>query len=204
VAYIIHNGAFASITFRGVMHGQVVQNTFHYQYGGADLADGRLYLADFMTNMQPATKLYNRYFLSLSSDVGEIKMIGQWIHPIRYRPVVVVPAVQTGSRDVCPTSNVACVMSLTADVATRRGVGNKHLPGVATTDMDGGFILGDLIDKLSDLGNAAILVINTGGGSSMTPVIYGRLAPDTSAQVTGFLVNDKVRVERRRTVGLGI
>lgn len=202
MAYTINTGSVVLVTFRGTLFGQDVMNTFHYRWDGPVLASGLTALIALIgTNpqMQANMALWQN---CISEDVVDCRVIGQWIFPLRYRQYNTVMAAPTGSGSPCGTANVASVITLVADRASRHGVGNKHLPGLPLSSQEQGFLTNGQKVANTDFANAmAATVVMLGG--IFQPVIYNRVNPAASMEVIGAEENLTVRVQRRRTVGLG-
>lgn len=202
MAYTINNGAIMSVIFRGTMYGQDVMNTFHYRYDGPVIASGLTFLTNLIgvnAQMQANMALWQD---CISEDVVDNRVIGQWIYPLRYRPWVIPMANATGNSGPAGTANLASVISLIADRATRHGIGNKHIPGLAINSQTLGFLTAGQLANNGSFGTAMATSVPILGGV-MQPVIYNRLAPPDSLEVVGSEQNPTVRVQRRRTVGLG-
>lgn len=204
MAYTINTGAFAQVRIQGKLFDQAVMNTYYYKFIGTPLVDGAGFMSSFLAGMDAPGKLYATYRSAVSADVIDLQLIGQWVYPFRYRAVRVLPGIRTGNRDSAMTPNVAAVMTLYSDEATRHGVGNKHLPGVPVVDADHGVLLDDYKTAVAAHGNQASLPIADGAGHDMRPYIFNRATPAASFEAVTYGVNDYVRTERRRTVGLGI
>lgn len=202
VAYTINNGAIMAVAFQGTLYGQQIMTTFHYRYEGPVIASGQTFLQTFIgvnAQMQANQGLWRA---CISADCVSLEAAGQWIWPLRYRAYRVPMAGPTGDMGSANASNTASVITLIADEATRHGVGNKHLPGLAGGNQDQGFLTNPQIVANTDFSTAMATSVPLLGGV-MQPVIYNRANPAASLDVVGAEVNQTVRVMRRRTVGLG-
>lgn len=202
MAYAIETGFVLQLTFVGDLFGQQVMTTFHYRYVGAIQADGAAYAYTVAASTAGLGKLYDDWKSAVSVDVQNVVVWSQWIYPVRYRKVIYVPAAQTGALTAAATANVAGVITGYADEANRRGVSNKHLPGVPVAEMAVGELSLAYKGNLGDLGDEMTRNIVI-GADALRPVIYHRAAPPDSYVITGYGVNPYVRVERRRTLRLG-
>lgn len=202
MSYSISAGAMMGIRFQGSLFGQMVMNTFNYRYDGPIIANGLTFLNNLLTinaTMQANCAIWQD---CISSDVTDNRIIGQWIFPLRYRLYNAPMANATGTGGPASTANVASVVTLVSDLASRHGVGNKHLPGLPVDSQTQGFLTNPQLVNNGFLGVAMASPITILGGV-LTPVIYNRTSPSSSLEVIGSEQNNRVRVQRRRTVGLG-
>jgi hypothetical protein len=202
MAYTIANGSHLSVTFRGQMYLQEVMNTFHYRYDGPVIPDGLVFLNNLIGVNAQMQALSNLHADCLSEDVIGRQFIAQWIAPLRFRSIFRAMPSAVGNAGPAMTPNIASVVTLVADRGNRHGIGNKHLPGVAVDRGVNGILTAPQLAAMSAFGIAAATSIPILGGV-LQPVIYNRKAPETSLDATGQIINDLVRVQRRRTVGLG-
>lgn len=201
--YTILNNSIASITFRGKLFDQRVMTTHHYYYSGVTQADGRGWLLARLNAMLAAGKLYALWRGALSQSVINMEVVGQWIQNQRYRPIVVSPVVTVGSRGDANAPNAAMVVTLTSDLAGRHGVGNKHLPGVPYAEVTAGVLSAGQLAANGNYAFEATQQYDDGAGNVLTPCIYNRASPNLSRVITGYIVNDSIRTERRRTLRVG-
>lgn len=202
MAYVINAGAHVLITFRGTLFNQLVMNTFHYRLTGTVIADGAAALNTLLTASIALDNMYNAWLNAIGDEVLNCVREGQWIDPFRYRKQTFAPAAQQGTAGTTSTPNTACVLTLASDEATRHGIGNKHLPGLPDSAMVGGTLGATQLGLMDALGTLAKATI-TQGANTFVPVIYNRANPPASFDVKQQFSNPFVRVQRRRTVGLG-
>lgn len=202
MAYVINSGAVMQVTLRASMYGQDVMNTLHYRYDGPVIASGLTYLTTFIGVNAQMQALQGLWRAQMSGDVVSCIVIGQWITPLRYRAFNTAQAAATGTLGVGATANVASCLTLVADRASRHGVGNKHLFGLPIDAMDLGALTPGQKALVDTLGVAMVSPIPHTGGV-MQPIIFNRALPGDSMEVIGHITNPLVRVQRRRTVGVG-
>lgn len=203
MSYTISNGAVLQTLFRGTLYGQDVMNTFHYVYDGPVIPSGLLALINISSvnaTMQANMALWRD---CVSADVIDMRIVVQWIFPLRFRAFTTPMVPNIGNGGASLTANTASVVTLVADQASRHGIGNKHLPGLPTGSLDNGFLTNGQVVSNQDFGTAMASSILGFMGGALHPVIYNRAAPASSLLVVGAEVNPTVRVQRRRTVGLG-
>lgn len=202
MAYTINNGAIMQVNFIGLMYGQRVMNTMHYRYEGPIVASGLTYLTTLLGVNPQMQALQTAWRNCMSEDVKECNVLGQWIYPQRYRVYHVPMAGGFGGQGVGSTANVGSCISMVADTASRHGIGNKHIPGLSTDSADLGYLTPAA--KLRNQGladNMVTTIVHAGG--ALNPVIYNRADPTASLPIIGSIVHETIRVQRRRTVGVG-
>lgn len=145
-----------------------------------------------------------------SSGMTNITYDYQIVYPVRYIKLTRSSAsYSTGS--VSGTSlppNVASVMTLRGDLGNRHNLANKHLGAVPTTFSANGLVTPTGLASYAAYADAAIdqgaTVTVDGSNYTMKPIIYNRAVPVDSVGITNYQIGQTTRVERRRTVGLGI
>lgn len=91
--------------------------------------------------------------------------------------------------------------------ATRHGIGSFHLGGVANGDTLNGNVTVQGVNRASIVADAMSQVIDVSavpGAVTLRPIIYNRVDPTASLNWVEWKVQLTARVERRRTVGLGV
>lgn len=217
--YAISGNAVCQVTLFGTLFGQTVMNVFHYRLdlAGGTVAAGGAFLQDFNDALNAGGGFYETYVNSLPAQVLNIRADLQWIDPDRFikRTFVVNPT--GGFTHIPTTANLAAVIELRANIASRRSVGTKHLPGLGGTGVANGLVTAALMAQIEEFGDQAILDV-TVGLRTMRPIIFGRARPaytkpdgtvmpalpKSYKEVSGYVTHDTARVMRRRTVGLGI
>lgn len=219
MGYAVTANSVMQVTLRGTLFNQTVMNTFHYRVdsGGGVLADGAAALSQMNDALGIPDSFYDTYQRVLPPQVVNIIADLQWIDPDRFvkRTFPVWP-LGTGAF-TATTPNLSAVLELRGDIADKRSIGTKHIPGLGGVAVAGGLVQAALLADLEEFGQQARLP-QTVGGRTMTPIVFGRaraaytdkfgvLHPAIGKSyrpITEFTVQTTARVMRRRTVGLGI
>lgn len=134
----------------------------------------------------------------------------QKIWPARYLKSSSAAGYPDGTNDgyaaVMPP-NVAMALTLRADFAGPHFRGTKHLGCMGDNFITDGFISAAGQTAQAALGNVLITTVSfvaSGTTCSLSPVILNRAGPSTSPTITNYIRGTTSRVQRRRTVGLGI
>jgi len=200
--YAVPVGSILEATIRGTLAGQTTLSLFHYMLNDAAIPDGGAFLAVFNVGFNVATGVVDTYRLACCEDFTLEEIRYQWIYPTRFRSQSFAPFIGTGAIvDQSAPPNVAQVITKRADVASRRGIGTLHVPSVPNSQIANGMLLAGQVTKLNALGAALKTSLITG---RMDPVLLRRDLPPASPIITSTVTQTTVRVERRRTVGLGI
>jgi len=200
--YAVPVGAILEATIRGSLASQTTLSLFHYMLNDTAIPDGAAFLTTFNTAFNIAGGVVDKYRLCCCEDFTLNEVRYQWIYPTRFRSVSFAPFIGTGSIvDQSAPPNVAQVVTKRADVASRRGIGTLHVPSVPNAQIADGKLLGGQLTRLSALGTALSAALVT---ARMDPVLLRRDLPAASPIITSTVAQETVRVERRRTVGLGI
>lgn len=202
--------AIIEATYKGRMHNQTIMTVFHYRVSTpSTIADPVAEVADFLASFaNPAAGQQLTKFLDCVPDTYfYVEGRAQAIAPIRYRVVIQsATTADQGRRPPAPSANLASVLTAQSVKAGRREVGSKHLPTGSDMDVNGGLITAPLKTALIAFRSEWLIErIGPAGAGVYVPVIYhkGGVAPNYS-DISSVVVQDTVRVMRRRTVGLGI
>jgi hypothetical protein len=210
-------GSVVQATFRGLLHGQLVMNTFHYtpQTAGG-VTGGGAFLDDMFDVLNAVDGMCVRWKAILSSSVTLLECDLQWIYPDRFiKRTYTIGA--NGDNDNTTTTNLATVISLRGNQADKRSIGTKHIPGLTAALCDAGLIQPAQYALADDLCVRAILPI-TVGTRVLDPIVFGRARaaytdpdgtvhpplPVSKRVITTYIVQQTARVMRRRTVGVGV
>lgn len=201
--YEVTDGAILEFTVRGVFEGQVCLTVLHYKLvNSLGLPDGDLAISQLNTEMNDLTDFIGFYSACVHSDYLFNQLVYQWIWPVRYHRQVKVPVPTAGT--VTGTKlppNVSGAISKFSDKATRHSRGTVHMPAVPGTFHSQGLITGSGQASYNDLAGHIVLTRQT---ESLIPILFNRVNPAVSEQVTNARAETTSRVNRRRTVGLGI
>lgn len=202
----VSNGNIVEVTFFGRMADQVLMSVFHYRVTGiTDGADGTA-LSDSLNNaLKLPAGLETTYTQSCSQDYAFERVTIQWIYNIRYTRQEYVPAQGQGainSPGLPPNDSVA--LTKRTDTANRHNRGTLHMPGVAVQSVLNGNVTPAGLVTYSNLGTRVAALVTTADGANFTPVIFNRGTPQNSPTILTCTPQNTSRVQRRRTVGLGI
>lgn len=211
----VRDGAVCQVSILGVLHAQTVITTWHYRF----LQTTPVFVEGDTVADQISTRiiagLYGSYTAIMPVEWTATSIDIQWITPVRYRKKV-YPRADAGGGGTTTTANMAAALTLQGDAATRRAQATKHIPGLGSGDILAGTLRPAYLALLNTLGGSAVADLVFALGQA-EPVIYGRFiaadpttTPPTPGQpelittVTTYNVNPNARVQRRRTVGLGV
>lgn len=219
MSYAIAGNSVCQVTYRSTLFGQACLNTFHYRLdlGGGNVADGAAFLLDFNDSLDIAGSMHSAYLGTLPAASVDVFADLQWIDLDRFVKRTFVVGGSGTAAHVPTTANLSSDMMLRADIADRRSIGVKHIPGLGGVAVAAGLVQADQIDNLTTLGEQATLSVSV-GTRTMRPIIFGRARaaytdkhgvihpaiPKSYREVTQGLAETTARVMRRRTVGVGI
>lgn len=217
--YAISGNSVCQTTVQATLFGQTVMNVFYWRLdlAGGNLIDGSAFLPDFDNALQAGGGFVEKYVLCLPALVLNIKADHQWVDPDRFVKRSFVWGPIGGFTHIPTTANLSAVVELRGDIADKRSIGTKHIPGLGGTAVASGLVTVPLLNQLDDFGLEATLPV-TVGTRTMTPIIFGRaraaytnkhgvVVPAIGKSyrtITAYNVPTTARVMRRRTVGLGI
>lgn len=204
----VTNGDMALVTFRGVLCGQTIMNTFGYRVQSLTGTPTITTWATALKNALIAGGGLKSRFLGCCPTVYELQELWvQIIAPTRYS----ADKFALNEFGIYPdsealTANVSSVITRRGDYANRSNVSTLHVPcGTNDVMLNNGFITQDLKDALTLLSAQIILPVTTAGTvSTVIPVIPSGGVPAAAVNITKAFPMDTARVMRRRTVGLGI
>lgn len=219
MAYAIAGNSVCQVTCRGRLFGQEVMNVFHWRVdsGGGVIPDGAAFLGDFFAELSVVDTWFTKYLACLAPNIQNINADFQWIDLDRFVKRNFIVAGGGAAVHIPTTANNAAVILLRADIADKRSLGVKHIPGLGGSAVAAGVLTGGITAALGDFGQQAILPVDV-GARTMNPIVFGRARPEYTDKhgvlhpaipksyrlITSYTVEDTARVMRRRTVGLGI
>lgn len=204
VPYEIGPDSFIEISMESELNGQQNISLFHYVYTGtAIIPDGRQLALDFLDVLAGPDALYEAYLACLSSDVGQVQMYAQWIHPNRFAYVTYpTPSDADGPVGALP-QNVSVAITKRGVVAARNAIGTLHMPAVPSDWVVNGQVVQPIGTPYQDLADS-LASDQTVGAVTLEPVLFNRTTPADSQFIAEAFYQLTSRVDRRRTVGLGI
>lgn len=199
------------IQFRGLIYGQRTLTNYGFRCMSSnsvssDRTDQALIASHISTDT--GTQLMGTYLAVVSPALTVQSINVQKLWPFRVRRTELAVAL-SGTNGTGPdTANVSAVITRKTDLGGRNQISNLHLPGVPLTDMatNGEW---DATMKTA-LGLHAVesydTITVTDGGKTITLagcIIQAPYGTGAHQMITAHTVNPYVRVQRRRTVGLG-
>lgn len=202
MAYPIAVDGVLEVTIEARLAGQLVMNVFHYQMQEGSTDDGEA-LADefgdwFVANVLAA------YTPVISQDVTDIQVYMQWILPTRFRYVAATGGpFAAGDINASLPPNDQVSITLQGEKAGRSNIGRKSCFGVPNNLVIDGLLLDPGMALYQDFADACCLWLAAVGGENLYPVILGTPEAGKYPIIRNAFPQRTIRVERRRTVGLG-
>lgn len=195
-----------SVSYRGRVLGQRTVNTLHY----------RITTASTNANTLAALSSWGLAYSTgpVSPTLPLLAAMPQnWVlEQIRVQRVYPVRSAYIDFQDGRPgqiavdaeTTNINATITKRTPSGTRNGIGSFHAPAMPAD----GFLNGQLTAAYDVLTNAyAVRFINPFTDAveltQGTPIVYNRAFPGLSWDLTSTIVQQTLRVMRRRTVGVG-
>lgn len=206
----VTTGDIISINVDGTQFGQQILLTTHWQLTiqtGSD-PDMDEAIDAIRDRMDEEGELGDKYINLLSDTVDYIKYVIQDIFPVRYVRRVRTPALTQGQNiSTALPQNLAVAITVRSDLAGIGQRATKHIGGLVSTFVEEGMLTPAAISAYPDLGiklTSIMQDIVVGATTfDLRPIIYKRTSPESSVIVNNFVVQDTVRVMRRRTVRVG-
>lgn len=192
-----------SATIEGILFGQQVMNTFHYQYRGDASAQHADVLAVLRQMVEGAQGILTVWKQVVSQDVKFIALRYQRIHPVRYAYLYVKPDEDVGLAGPCNNPILSAVITRQGELANRHNVSNIHIPGTPNEAIDEGYLTPGYVGLLLSLADESTSVGLVGQNNKLVPVALNRVNPAASEQVIVGYAQETVRSMQRRRVGQG-
>ena len=209
MAYTVTEGAILEAIVKQTMAGQVLLNTFHYKLhltGGAVDIDGASAINHFNSLFNGAAGMTPKLNAVQHNTCLQTAVQYQWISPTRYGLVLLDSFAAAGALDgtaLPPNDGIA--ITKRGEKAGRQYIGTVHVGGLEAESFTAGTINGVTLTDFETLRDEVKAVYTYApGGEQYTPVIYHRADPTNSPVVVGTFLQTTARINRRRTVGLGI
>jgi len=194
------------LTVKGRCYGQRIILTQPYRVStvGAPGENANVqlgYLAAGWNSVDP-TSPFVHYMGCLSGDYQSLSIKTQVIHPVRlaYREDVQVSLGMGGAGTV---ANDSAAVTLRTDLAGRKEIATKHVGPIPDDFSINGVLTEVAKTRLVAFGSAIRQTITSATSViKFTPIIFHR-ADKTWTDITGYVIGEQGRVQRRRTVGLG-
>ena len=208
MAFELNNGAIVLVSVMSSQQSNVIMNTLHYQY--TTQAAPVQYTGPCLQLAQ-AFEVVNTGLVDLMRDIQHNSLLhfAVWVQPIfpnRYTKVR-IEFPRPGRLDAPPLPmNTAMTITKSSAIAKRYGRGSFHIGGMTTLHManegswnQAGLTLGNNIAAKLTANVATVDPIGV-----FTPVLFNQAVPQRITFVDGAVAQNSIRVERRRTLGLGI
>lgn len=203
MAYEVADGAILESTIVGNHEGQVTMSVFHYRLTSTlGLPDGDAAIDAFNVEWNDLTDFVGAYVTALSQTWLATMCVYQWIYPTRFHRRTKTPAAAQGSvAGLSLPPNVSAAISKLSEKATRRSRGTLHVPGVPSSHVNSGEITLAGKALYDDLAEFMPVRYQT---NTFVPILFNRTNPALSETIVEGRSELTSRVNRRRTVGLGI
>lgn len=203
-------GSILEVRIKGEIFSQVCMTVLHYRViDPSTLEPGGPEEKDFLDSISIGAPfdIMSAYTSCQGATYLNNLMEAQFVAATRFvnvTKVIAEPGLRVGA---VTAQNVSAVITKRTDLAGRSQVGSIHMPGIRATDYASGKIAAGLLADLQTLTTPlSEIVISTVGGGSYQPVIYHRdkLPPVNMDPIRSWVVQDTLRVMRRRTIRIGI
>lgn len=162
----------------------------------------------FLFDQENADTLLSKYLDCISISSNSVVQRIQCISPSRLAFVerIGAGAWSAGTRGaVGLPSNVGSAITRRSLNGTRAGVGTLHIPAPGPTDVADSLWIPPYRITLQALAAKTVTPLTLlGGGAAMQPILWDRRFPGVIWDVVSAVPQPQVRVNRRRTVGVGI
>jgi hypothetical protein len=199
-------GAVIEASIRGEIYGQTVLNIWHYR---VSTPSNIVAISDEVTtfrnswSVQGVGSFFNRYLACVPSTMVVTRITAQAISPLRYVRQAQVTSL-AGTGNFSAVTNLQGSITFQTIFAGRGQIGGKRIP-IGDQDALAGKLSGDARDRFLDFATNCIAPVTASQGNGVyVPVIYRRnVQGGISERINAAIVQDTIRVMRRRTVGLG-
>lgn len=143
-------------------------------------------------------------------DAQNGKLSIQKIYPARFIRSTSASNAPIGTNDGYTAKlpqNVSMAITVRSDNSGPHFLGTKHIGCLGDNFVEDGLVTTAGKTALAGLGDQLVAVqdvVVSGVNVAMVLIILNRVSPSVSAVVTNYIRGDTSRVQRRRTVGLGI
>ena len=210
MAYQLNNNDIVAVKVQYAWDGvELMFNLLHYRLlSGGPVADGAAAILELIQHIGngAAVGTFAMRWTGLAGVGPNIdRFIGQRVYPVRYAQVEFNTGIVGGSETEALPPPVQLAITKRGEIAARHAIGGIRVPGLATEF--------EVNCKLTGPGQtAADLLANTLKGdltppassNVWTPVVYRRLNPGSSVQVTQTVAHPILRVQRTRIPGKGV
>lgn len=202
----VTDGAILELVIHSTLNLQRQMTVLHYRLSDSSSpADQFGKLANADLRFAAADGPYDAIAAASGSDC-EFQLVQlQWIYPTRYayRRFDSMPLVGQDDQP-CYPSNVSATITKRGEEANRHNIGAVHLPNVPIEKIVGGKFVPGYLTTLEALAVALKTPYTMATGGTLTPILANKANLAASVPVATTVVQEYSRVQRRRTVGLGI
>lgn len=196
----------------GRYHSQTCITTHHYKFVSKDDEAGALtledigdqFIIDFWTGAFP------NYRTAMSVNYALTAVTAQVVSPVRSIMWPTAPPAGSaagGTAGSSLPSGVAAVLRRRGNIGDRHNYGRVYVPGLPVSyvvDSKLTQLAKDALQPVVDLITRDQTVPMNVGTALLRPYVFNKLVPNNSRVVTHGMVDDVVRYQRRREVGVGI
>lgn len=203
MAWIMPGRTIIEASIRYTLNAQTLLSIFHYRLvTNTNQADGEAVLNAFNSAFNDVAGVVDKIAGVTSQDLIIDQVVLQAIYPTRFRRYVYEPVQTAGqiAEDSLP-QNVSVAITKRADEASRHGIGTLHMPAVPPSYVEGGYLTALAVNEYTTVADEMLVEYGT---PEFEPVLFNRANPAASLRITAADVRNTSRVQRRRTVGLGI
>jgi len=202
----VNNGAVLEVVIHSTLAAQRQMTVLHYvikemsapadQFSILETIDDRLAAAD---------GIYDA-IADVSGNDCEFQSVQlQWIYPVRYayRKFASMPLIGQFA-EPCYPPNVSVTITKKGVEAGRKNIGAVHMPNVPNGAILNGHLDGAAVALYETLATRLKTNYTLATTGTLVPIIAHRAALAESPEVVSAVLQFTSRVQRRRTVGLGI
>lgn len=202
-------GHIMEVAFKFKLYNQIVMNIWHFLTINTPTTTDEITSQDDMVNRLRSLgpfDLVTPYMATASSDLVLTNITAQYIYPTRIQRSDFSVSNSGSSPSPCNAPNLSANLQLSTGFAGRKYRGSVHMNGIPNDKYTSGTLTSGQITLYNVFLTALIIPITeTAGTGKWGLTILHRSNPITGANtlVTGGFTHDTLRVQRRRTVGVG-
>lgn len=202
-------GDVVEVTIQYEIFNQINLTILHYKVSNVPTEQDPLASeADLITLLQDggAYDLLTPAAACIATNCTITKLSTQYIWPVRYVRDFAGKAINGTGVGQTQTCNSAVFVEKLSAFAGKKNRGGIHMPAPPDGNKTLGKVDVGYITNLSTFATACMQrVLETGGTGAWSPVILHRTKPlnGTAANWEAFNIQDTIRAQRRRTVGVG-
>ena len=205
----VNIGAIVEVSIVSSVFDQLIMTVLHYAVTTAPAEQDALVSQQNLSTLLNESGTYDiltPYVAACSNDLTVNTLSVQYIYPTRYVRGGVATSFQGAIGTTCKSANYSAMIEKVSNLAGRKNRGAIHMPAVPQTEVTSGKLSNDQLTRYSTLSTALkAIVFETDGPGRWQPCILHRTRPLNGTYAPWTFTNffKTVRVQRRRTVGLG-